>query len=119
MKNKIAASSAGRGAGLIFMVAFFTENSSLFSGKFSGVLMVQRLDDFFRHLLGVGKQHHGVVAEEQLILHPGITTAHAALDEQHGLGLFHIQDRHAENRRFGIGLGAGIGDVIGADHIGD
>src|SRR5215213_7897773 len=47
----------------------------------------ERLDDLFGHLLRVAEEHHRVVAEEQLVLDPGIAGAHAALDEQHGLGL--------------------------------
>jgi hypothetical protein len=71
------------------------------------------------HLLGVAEQHHGVVAEEQLVLDAGIARGHAALDEQHGLGLFHVQHRHAVDRRGRIGLGGRVGDVVGADHEGD
>src|SRR5690242_2493152 len=29
----------------------------------------QRLDDLFGHLLGVAEEHHGVVAEEEFVLH--------------------------------------------------
>src|ERR1700726_1477710 len=32
------------------------------------VSMRHRFDDLFRHLLGVTEQHHGVVAEEELVL---------------------------------------------------
>src|SRR5678815_188774 len=46
----------------------------------------ERLDDPFHDLLGVAEQHHGVVAEEELVLDAGVARAHAALDEQHGAG---------------------------------
>ena len=71
------------------------------------------------HLLGVAEQHHRVVAEEQLVLDAGVARAHAALDEQHGLGLLDVEDRHAEDRRLRVGLGGRVGDVVGADDKGD
>src|SRR5450755_3669783 len=37
----------------------------------------------------------------------------------HLLGLLHVQDRHAVDRRVGIGLGGRVGHVIGADDEGD
>src|SRR3546814_4666623 len=44
----------------------------------------QRLDDLLAHLLGVAEQHHGVVAEEQLVLDAGIAGRHRALrSEEH------------------------------------
>ena len=74
----------------------------------------QRLEDVVDDLLGVAEQHHGVVAEEQLVLHARIARTHAALDEQHRLGPVHVQDRHAENRRLRIGLRRRVCDVVGA-----
>src|SRR3954454_1562508 len=71
------------------------------------------------HLLGVTEQHHGVVAEEQFVLDARVARAHPALDEQHGLGAVHVQDRHAEDRRLRIGLRRWVSDVVGADHEGD
>src|SRR6185312_17544864 len=47
--------------------------------------LLQRLDDFLAHLLGVAEQHHRVVAEEQLVLDAGIARGHRPLDEQHCL----------------------------------
>src|SRR5215470_11937729 len=76
------------------------------------IASTQRLDDLFGHLLGVAEQHHRVVAEEQLVLDAGIARAHAALDEEHGLRLLDVEDRHAEDRRLWVGLGGGIGDVV-------
>ena len=35
-------------------------------------LTLQAFHDLFHHLLGIAKQHRGVVAEEQFVLHPGI-----------------------------------------------
>ena len=69
-------------------------------------------------LLGVTEQHHRVGPEEQLVLHPGIAGRHRALDEQHRLGLLHVQDRHAVDRRGRVGLGGGVGHVVGSDHEG-
>src|SRR5215212_671657 len=37
-----------------------------------------------------------------------IARAHAALDEQHGLGPVDIEDRHAENRRLRVRLGGRV-----------
>ncbi|PYE86291.1 hypothetical protein C7477_12924 [Phyllobacterium leguminum] len=34
--------------------------------------VIQRFDDIFHHLLGIGKQHHRIVAEEQFVLHAGV-----------------------------------------------
>jgi hypothetical protein len=42
-----------------------------------------------------------------------------ALDEQHGLGLVHVEHRHAIDRRGLVGLGRRVGDVVGADDEGD
>src|SRR5262245_60190687 len=42
------------------------------SGLFIYLRSVQRLDDPFGHLLGVAKQHHGVVAVEQRVVDAGI-----------------------------------------------
>jgi hypothetical protein len=69
---------------------------------------LEPLHDPLDHLLGVAEQHHGVVAEEQLVLDAGIAAAHAALDEQHGAGLFDVQDRHAVDRALGSVLAAGL-----------
>jgi hypothetical protein len=61
------------------------------------------------HLLGVAEQHHGVVAEEQLVLDPRVARAHAALDEEHRARLLDVEDRHAEDRRLaGSVLAAGL-----------
>src|SRR5437588_5412004 len=43
-------------------------------------LVLQRLDNRVGHLLGVAEQHHGVVAEEELVFDAGVARAHAALD---------------------------------------
>jgi hypothetical protein len=45
--------------------------------------MSVRLDDFFGHFLGASEEHHGVVAEEQFVIHAGIACRHAAFDEQY------------------------------------
>ena len=52
---------------------------------------VERLNDFLAHLLRVREQHHRIVPEEQLVLDPGIAGRHSAFDEQHRLGVFHVQ----------------------------
>src|SRR3954453_15023296 len=73
----------------------------------------ERLEDLVDDLLGVAEQHHGVVAEEQLVLHAGVARAHAALDEQHRLRPVDVEDRHAEDRRLRIRLGSRVRDVVG------
>ena len=40
---------------------------------------LHRFHDPLHHLLRVRKQHHGVVAEEELVLDAGVARAHAAL----------------------------------------
>lgn len=60
--------------------------------------MRHRLINVFNHLLRIREQHQRIVFEEELVLDARITGAHAALDEQDGLGFFDIEDRHAENR---------------------
>ena len=47
-----------------------------------------RLDDLLDHLLGIGEQHHGVVAKEQLVVDPGIARGQRALDEEDRLGFY-------------------------------
>jgi len=45
------------------------------------LLLLERLDDFLAHFLGIAEQHHRVVAVEELVLDPGIARGHRALDE--------------------------------------
>src|SRR5262249_32920440 len=59
---------------------------------------LERLHDVLAHHLGIGEEHHRVVAEEQLVVDAGIARGHAALHEQHGLGLLDVEDRHAVDR---------------------
>jgi glutathione S-transferase len=58
----------------------------------------QRLDDLFRHLLGVAEQHHGVVAIEQRVVDPGVAGGQRALGKHHRAGLPYFQNRHAVDR---------------------
>src|SRR5205814_9398449 len=76
-----------------------------FRRPLAGSASAQCLDDLFRHLLGVAEEHHGVVAEEQLVLDAGIARTHATLHEQYRLSLLDIEDRHAEDRRLRVVLG--------------
>src|SRR5690606_21210279 len=66
-------------------------SSSLCSGS-------EVLDDLFHHLLRIAEEHHGVVTEEEFVLHTRIARAHAALDEENGLRLFNVENRHAIDR---------------------
>src|SRR5579884_250473 len=69
----------------------------------------QRLQNALDHFLGIAEKHHCVRLEEELVLDPRIARTHAAFDEEHGLGFLDVEDRHAVDRRFRIGLGGGIG----------
>src|SRR5271165_1869937 len=46
-------------------------------------------------LLGVGEVHAGLGIEVQLVFQAGVAVPHRALDHDDGLGLVHVQDRHA------------------------
>ena len=56
------------------------------------------LQDVVDDLLGIAEQHHGVVAEEHLVLDAGIAGAHGPLDEEDCPGVFHVEDGHAVDR---------------------
>lgn len=79
--------------------------ASMFFGYRSQVLcqhglVCQRLHNIVDHLLCVGKKHHRLVHVKHVVVDAGITDpAHRALDEEHGLGLVHIEHRHAIDRR--------------------
>jgi len=81
--------------------------------------LLHRLDDVFGHFLGIIQQHHGLVLEKQRVVDPGIARTHRAFHEEDRLGFFNIEHRHAVNRRGRIVLGRRVGDIIGANHIGD
>src|SRR5690606_4770212 len=66
------------------------------------------------HLRAVAVEHAGVVGVEQRILDAGETRAAAALDHHRVLRLRHVQDRHAVDRRRGIGPGHRVDHVVGA-----
>ena len=55
----------------------------------------QRLVNILDHLLCIRQQHHRVVGIKHIVIDAGIAhAAHAALDEEHSLGLAHIEHRH-------------------------
>src|SRR5205085_7674372 len=67
--------------------------------------LTQRLHDLFDHLLGVGEQHHRIVAVEKLVVDAGIAdAAHRALHAQNRLRLLHVEHRHAIDGRAFVGL---------------
>src|SRR5438270_4902663 len=62
--------------------------------------LAERLYDLLGHLLGIAKEHHRVVAIEQLVIDAGVAdTAHRALHEQPCSRLLHIQHGHPVDRR--------------------
>ena len=77
--------------------------------RVAGILVARRLDDILGDL-GVAEEHHGVVAEEQLVLDACITGSHAALDEEHGACIPDVENRHAVDRRiFNLPKRGGLG----------
>src|SRR5436853_2864821 len=80
----------------------------------------ERLDDFLDHFLGVGEQHHSVVAVEEFVVDAGIAdTAHRSLHEEDRPRLFDVENGHSVDRRALVGFGCGVRHVIGADDEGD
>src|SRR5690242_10994079 len=61
--------------------------------------LAERLHDFLDHLLGVGQEHHGVVAVEQFVVHARIANAaHRSFHEQHCPRFLHVEHGHSVDR---------------------
>ena len=99
--------------------AWARQDRALILTRTFGYSVIDRLDDILGHLLGVAEQHHRAVLVEQRVVDAGIAGAERALDEQAGLGLVDVEDRHAVDRRGLVVAGGRVGDVVGADDIGD
>src|SRR5260370_19044769 len=66
-------------------------------------------------LLRVPEEHQRSIEIVERIVDAGKAGAHAALDHHYGVGLVHVENRHAKNRAALIGAGGGPGDVVVAD----
>ena len=69
--------------------------------------------------LGVAEQHQVVIEIVERVIDAREARIHAALDDHHGMGLVHIQNRHPVDGTGSIGASRRIGDVVGADHQGN
>src|SRR5438552_2373183 len=73
-------------------------------------------DELGEAVLGVAEEHHALFVVVQVVVHAGEAGAHAAFEDDDGLGAFDFQNRHAVERAALVVLGGGIGHVVGADH---
>src|SRR5687768_6630159 len=85
------------------------------SGTLRQRFLAQLRQHCIDHLAGVAKKHLRVLFVKQRILDAGVAASHASLENDAGLRLPYLQDRHPEDRARRVVERAGINDVVGAD----
>ena len=74
-------------------------------------LSFHSFDHIFDHLLGITKDHHGLVHVEEFVVQACIARGHGALVHNHRGSLIGLQDRHAVAWGLLSSVGLSLADI--------